>query len=200
MDKTTISAVREAIKGDALTDEVKDKLGEIESFYDEMIAKASEYEDLQKKNSDLIDEVKIAQAKLEKAGRRIDDLKEIKEDEEKKLKGYDALKEEIETLRSENQNLNGLKVERDNELRKSYNDLIEKYKEKEAFAKVKDKFVLPAEEQNLEDLEMDAIKSGLEKFEEYQNLGIFETKDTRTSGKSVNESPPNFLEKVFGHS
>lgn len=200
MDKTTISAVREAIKGDALTDEVKDKLGEIESFYDEMIAKASKYEDLQKDNDKLQIKFMAEKSKRESAESVIEDLKGLNADSEKDKKELETLREQIDTLKSENQNLNGLKVERDNELRKSYNDLIEKYKEKEAFAKVKDKFVLPSEEQKLEDLEMDAIKSGLEKFEEYQNLGIFETNDTRTSGKSVNESPPNFLEKVFGHS
>ena len=200
MDKTTISAVREAIKGDALTDEVKDKLGEIESFYDEMIAKASKYEDLQKDNDKLQIKFMAEKSKRESAESVIEDLKGLNADSEKDKKELETLREQIDTLKSENQNLNGLKVERDNELRKSYNDLIEKYKEKEAFAKVKDKFVLPSEEQKLEDLEMDAIKSGLEKFEEYQKLGIFETNDTRTSGKSVNESPPNFLEKVFGHS
>ena len=200
MDKTTISAVREAIKGDALTDEVKDKLGEIESFYDEMIAKASKYEDLQKDNDKLQIKFMAEKSKRESAESVIEDLKGLNADSEKDKKELETLREQIDTLKSENQNLNGLKVERDNELRKSYNDLIEKYKEKEAFAKVKDKFVLPSEEQKLEDLEMDAIKSGLEKFEEYQKLGNFETNDTRTSGKPVNESPPNFLEKVFGHS
>ena len=187
MDKTTITAVREAIKGDALTDAVKAKLDEIEAFYEEASAIKSKAEDLQKDNEKLQIKFMAEKGRRESAESVIEDLKEMSNENDKKLKKYDELVSKVDELKSENENLQSLKVEQETKIRNEYQALIDKHKDAEAFEKWKDEFVLPSEEKKLEDMSIDEIKASKERFDKLIERGVFGAVDTRIAGEQTQD-------------
>ena len=187
MDKTTITAVREAIKGDALTDAVKEKLDEIEAFYEEASAIKSKAEDLQKDNEKLQIKFMAEKGRRESAESVIEDLKEMSNENDKKLKKYDELVSKVDELKSENENLQSLKVEQETKIRNEYQALIDKHKDAEAFEKWKDEFVLPSEEKKLEDMSIDEIKASKERFDKLIERGVFGAVDTRIAGEQTQD-------------
>ena len=182
MDLKTITAVREAIKGEALTDDVKAKLSEIEAYYKNMSAKTSEYEDLQSKFSEVETDLMMEKGKRKKAETRIDEWKETAEDNDKKLKGFENLGVEVETLKTENETLKTYKVERDTTIRSDYQKRIDEYSKKEAFEKVKGKIVMPSDEKKMEDLTIEEIASSNKELDMARDYGLF--------GASGSQTPP----------
>lgn len=187
MDKNTITAVREAIKGDALTDDVKAKLDEIEAFYTEASAIKSKAEDLQKDNDKLQVKYMAEKGRRDSAEGVIEDLKALNDGNEKLKADYEKLKAEHDAIKSENENLQSLKEELDKKIRTEYQALIDKHKDAEAFEKWKDEFVLPSEDEKLEDISIDIIKASKERFDKLIERGVFGAVDTRTVGEQTQD-------------
>ena len=187
MDLNTIATVSKAIPKEAITEEVKSALSDIESLVEEAKAISGKVGDLQKELEEAQREQKRAsidlmsyKAKLESAERKIDERNEQVKEFETKFANYDELV-------SENENLKTLKVERDNAIRDEYQKRIDEYSKKEAFEKVKGKIVLPSEEKKLTDLTIEEITASNAKLDEAVEYGLFGSTPTKTPKDAGNE-------------
>ena len=197
MDKATITAVREVIKGDALTDSVKANLDKIESYYDDTVEIKSKNETLQKDNENLQIKYMALKGRLEKAEVVIEDLKELGTDNDKAKKDLEKLQAENETLKSENESLKIDKVEQDNAKRKAYVERLEKVKDLPAFENVKDEVIVPSDEKKVEDLTLEEIKDSMKALDLAEKHGVFGEIDSRIkSGNPPNTAVASELEKT----
>lgn len=178
-----------------LTAEQKEAVDKLELQVKEAEKKESELEDLRGKVDVLEDDVKLykteageAKGKHKKATSLIDDLKAQIEEKEGVIAKNSEQLAELDKLKE-------LKVEKDNQLRSSYNEKIEALKELPVFEKIKEKIVLPTEEAPLDKLEIDQIESSLSKINEWEEVGAFQVKDSRGVSNQTDpqEAKPDFI-------
>ena len=146
------------------------------------------------KVDELEDDVKLfkteageARGKHKKATLLIDELKAQIEEKESVIAQNSEQLSELDKLKE-------LKVEKDNTTRQNYGEYVKKLEALPVFEKLKEKIVLPTEESPLDKLEIEAIESSLNKIKEYEDMGVFQTKDSR--GVS-NETDPSEAKTGF---
>lgn len=182
MDKVTITAVREAIKGDALTDDVKSKIGEIEAYFESTSEMQSKIEALQKDNDKLQIKMMAEKGRRESAEDVIEDFKAMNNESEKLKSDYEKMKADFEAMKSENESLQVIKREQDEQLRTGYMTELEGVMNTEAFEKWKDEFVVPGDDLKLEDIAIDELKASKERLSKLKERGVFGAVDSKVTG------------------
>ena len=174
--------MREAIKGDALTDDVKSKIGEIEAYFESTSEIKSKYEALQKDNNNLQIKMMAEKGRRESAENVIEDFKALNSESEKVKSDYEKIKADFEAMKSENESLQVIKKEQDEQFRTGYLAELEKVKDTEAWEKWKDEFIVPGDDKKIEDVAIDEIKASKERLSKLTERGVFGAVDSKVVG------------------
>lgn len=193
-----ITKIREAIQPEKL-EEVKDALTEIETALEKAQGLQDEINDLQKEKVDfeklyreaIRDTMKYKELQA-KATAKADEL-------ENKLNSHAEQLTELEELRNKmaEQKAQEMKVKRE-----GYEMKLKSLQKSPAFEKVKDKLFVPTDGNPLDTLEEKELDAQLAKLNEWEELGVFKSSDTRTPENGAIdqiELMEDRVLKAFGH-
>lgn len=176
-----ITKLREAIKGEALTEDVKSALSDLERELKNAETDKSKAEDLQNQLQQKEGELSIALRDTMK-------YKDIQKKATEQMKEMEAQiaetspkLETLEALTAENESLKSLKVEKENDLRANYQKRVDEKKELPAFEKVKEFLTLPNDDLKIEDIGIGEIETSMKELDKAEKLGVFGAVDTRSN-------------------
>ncbi len=201
-----ITVIRKAL-GESPSDEVKDALKELESAFKGAQDVQSKFESLQAKVEELELSEKVAKQDMmkyksiqQKATQRVSELQDELEEKENSLKSFDKERSELQDLRKRYAEQQAQELAK---MREDYKSKLDGLAKHPAYDRIKDKIVLPTDENPLEKLSDEDLKKSLDKITEWEDLGLLEGKDSRTpttgSGREVaGDEQDKSLRKAFG--